>query len=311
MTDFNESNKHLLSSFLDQELEQDTAAQAEDLVQNQLASHVKYRNFKTVKKACAEMSVLQNPEKQDDFLGGIFAQIEQLEPDNPAHDLECLSAWVDGEFVLTEEDLSASDIAEPYAQQTRIMTAALQALPVPELSADFTEKVMAHIEPFEQDAFAPIAEALQALSVPDVSAHFADKVMARIEAIDTISEQDAFAPIAEALQALPVPEPSADFVARVMLATESLGSEQKARLFALPMLWQSKWGQRVAAVAVFGLLLLASQNLLQSSQSTVVQIPSDHIVQVEYAPESELFEDVMNTSLENTSSDDITLLIGG
>ena len=68
----------------------------------------------------------------------------------------------------------------------------------------------------------------------------------------------------------------------------------------------------VAAVAVFGLLVLVSQNMLQSSQPTVAsQIPSDRIVQVEYAPEAELFEDVMNTSLEDTSSDDITLLIGG
>ncbi len=280
MTDFNQSDKHLLSSFLDQELEQGPAEHAEALVQNQLASQVKYRNFKTVKKACSEMHSAESSElqgdTQDDFLNGIFAKIEHLEPDNPADDLECLSAWVDGEFSFTEAELATSASATVYAQQTRMMTDALQALPVPELSADFAEQVMARL--------------------------------------DAQTEVDTFAPIAEALQALPVPELSADFVARVMLATESLGrehSEQKAKLFALPMLWQSKWGQRVAAVAVFGLLILATQNLLQSSQSTVVQIPSDHIVQVQYAPESELFEDVMNTSLENTSSDDITLLIGG
>ena len=280
MTDFDKTDKDLLSSFLDQELEQETAHRAEQLVQHQFESNVQYRNFSTVKKACAEMAEVSSADESadsEDFLSGIFAQIEQIEQDNPAEDLECLSAWVDGELTLEEAELAAAPYARSYADQTQMMGIALKALPVPEYSVDFAEQVMARV---------------------DIAAG--------------TSEVDGFAEVAQALRELPVPDFSADFVARVMLATEAQNSGQKAKLFALPTLWQHKWGQMVAAVAVFGLLVLVSQNMLQSSQPTVAsQIPSDRIVQVEYAPEAELFEDVMNTSLEDTSSDDITLLIGG
>jgi hypothetical protein len=343
MKNFDETEKHLLSSFLDKELEQEAALEAENLIQSDFQHQVQYRNFTTVQKACAEMAEASQPFQDNDFLGGIFAQIENLEPDNPADDAECLSAWVDSEMMLTEEELADSALALPYQRQYHHLSAALQALPVPELALDFAEQVMERIDATQDskafapitealqalsvptpsidfmdnlmeridteasEAFAPIAEALQALPVPELSADFAAQVMNRLDSVDS----DSFAPIAEALQALPVPEISTDFVARVMLATESLNAPQKAKLFALPTLWQNKWGQMVAAVAVFGLLLLVSQNLLQTSSTVAQNIPSDRIVQVEYAPEAEFFDDVMNTPLENTPGDDYNLLIGG
>lgn len=307
MKSFDGTEKNLLSSFLDSELAPEAALEAEALIQSQFQSQVQFRNFSTVKKACAEMTQNSESFQENDFLGGIFAQIENIEPDNPAEDTECLSAWIDDEMALTVADLSDSAIAGPYQAQHRHLQAALQALSVPELSLDFADKVMGRIDAEAPDSFAPIAEALQSLSVPKLSLDFADQVMSRIDA----TESDSFAPIAEALQSLPVPEISGDFIARVMLATESLEAPQKAKLFALPTLWQNKWGQMVAAVTVFGLLLLVSQNLLQSSSTVAQNMPSDRIVQVEYAPEAELFDDVMNTSLDDNSGDDYNLLIGG
>ncbi len=339
----NNTEKHLLSSFLDRELEQEAALEAERLIQSDFQHQVQYRNFTTVQKACAEMIEEPVSFQGNDFLGGIFAQIENIEPDNPAEDTECLSAWIDNEMTLTDEELADSALALPYQVQHHHLTAALQALPVPELALDFADTVMERIDATQDskafapitealqalsvpapsidfmnnlmeridteaaEAFAPIAEALQALPVPELSADFAAQVMNRLDSTDS----DNFAPIAQALQSLSVPEISTDFVARVMLATESLNAPQKAKLFALPTLWQNKWGQMVAAVTVFGLLLLVSQNLLQTSSTVAQNIPSDRIVQVEYAPEAELFDDVLNTSLENNSGDDYNLLIGG
>ena len=307
MKSFDDIEKNLLSSFLDKELAQEAALKAEALIRSEFKSQVQFRNFTTVKKACAEMTQNSESFQESDFLGGIFAQIENMDPDNPADDTECLSAWIDHEMVLTTADLAVSAIARPYQVQHTHLQAALQALPVPELSLDFAEQVMTRIDAGASEAFAPIAEALQALAVPTFSLDFADQLMSRLDA----AQSDSFAPIAEALQSLPVPELSGDFMARVMLATESLNAPQKAKLFALPTLWQNKWGQMVAAVTVFGLLLLVSQNLLQSSSTVAQNIPSDRIVQVEYAPEAELFDDVMNISLDENSGDDYNLLIGG
>ena len=146
MKNFDDTEKHLLSSFLDQELEQEAASEAESLIQSDFQHQVQYRNFTTVQKACAEMAEETESFQDNDFLSGIFAQIENLEPDNPAEDAECLSAWVDSEMTLTEEELADSVFALPYQAQHQQLKSALQALPVPELSLNFAEKLMAYLK---------------------------------------------------------------------------------------------------------------------------------------------------------------------
>ncbi len=339
---------HLLSSFLDQELSGEELHAADAMVKEQFEAQVQYRNMSTVSKACQEN--LDPPQSGgDDFLGSLFSKIEHLEQENPAEDLECLSAWVDSEFELTPDELETSEVAEVYAQQTHALQLAMQDLPmpafsenfaervmqridaeqtsetedsfapiaqamqqleVPVLSEDFANAVMNRIEVRENEIFAPVQQALQDLSVPALSENFAHQLMARIDAETTAAAEDPFAPVAEALQSLPVPELSSDFVLKVMMATESVATAPEGpKLFALPL--RQRWGQMVAAIAIFGVLLLVSQNL-QTSETTVAQtVPSDFIVQVEYAPEAELFDDVMDTPLENSVDDDYTLLIGG
>ncbi|MGV3524633.1 MAG: hypothetical protein ACO1RX_10420 [Candidatus Sericytochromatia bacterium] len=199
------------------------------------------------------------------------------------------------------------------AHNEAVLAQALKALPAIEAPAGFVAKVMAAL-PSESAVternIQVLGEALRALPVLAAPAGFAERVMAALPSESEITEHNARV-LGNALRALPQPEVPTDFVARVMVATERAG---KARLFALPAVLRTRTGQMVAGLALFGMLALLSQNLLNNTgggNSGMAAVPSDHIVQVEYQAEDVLFESTWDSEVDNSFENNYNQMIGG
>lgn len=205
---------------------------------------------------------------------------------------EMLSAAFDGEEKM---ELYGVDSRQKDLQ---VLSRALKNLPQFEAPVDFVQGVLAAVD--DQPEF----EGLSAHFDGALSGSEEQKMSVLAESHPEMKQIHA---LSRAIQALPQPQPSGDFVARVMLATEQT---HKVRLFALPSLLQTRWGQLVAGFAIFGVLALITQSLLTGTEE-VASVPGNVIVQVQYQAEDMLFEDVLEDSLENVAENDYNLLIGG
>ncbi len=292
----------------------------------------------------AAMQALPSPQDPADFAARVMQAVDAAE-------FETVSAHFDAEAEFSAEELSA--VQTRQLQQVQTLSAGLAALPVIQAPADFAQRVVSAIEAdfaqvsahFDKEETLTLSEVqqaqlsqLEALSqgiaaLPAITAPagFAEAVMQRIDALPSFEDlseaydgeskldlnQEQLQPLralSRAMAALPVHQAPADFVAKVMLATEQ--KPQKARLFALPNLFQTRLGQVAAGFAMFGMLVMANQILNRTEAPGITAaVP---VVQVENAPEDMLFSNpevstVMDNTmeLENSTENDYNSWIGG
>lgn len=266
-----------------------------------------------------------------------------------AADTEAVGALHDGEAELSELNQSQ----EHTLRQLETLSAGFAALPQATAPAGFAERVFQAIEAdFAQvsvhhdgEAAAPLTDfqktqlpLLASLSagfaaLPEIQAPagFAAGVMQAIDALpdfETLSSvydgEDSGVKISDsqlqplralsrAMAALPQPEAPADFVAKVMLATENAS---KPKLFALPSLFQTRFGKIAAGFAIFAMVAGMSYEL----KTMFIDGPQGGatVVQVDNSPEDMLFSNPkVNTVMDDTlevdqpTEKDYNILIGG
>lgn len=272
-----------------------------------------------------------------DFMARVMQAVDAAE-------FETVSAHFDAES-LSEADEPFTATQTRQLQQVQALSAGLAALPVVTAPVDFAQRVVAAIEAdfadvsahFDNELSLTLTEEQQAqltslttlsqgfAALPAMTAPvgFAEAVMQRIDALPSFEDlSEAFdgesklnfsdeqlqplRALSRAMAALPAPQAPADFVAKVMLATEQ--KPQKARLFALPSLFQTRLGQMAAGFAIFGMLVMANQVINRSEPgSTTASVPVETVVQVENSPEDMLFSNPeVTTVMDNTMDMEIS-----
>lgn len=255
------------------------------------------------------LQALPSPQAPANFVSNLMNKIDGLAADL---NYESQSAIYDNE--------QAGVLSTQQSQSFVVLTQALRALPQQQAPTGFAEQVMQAI---------------------DAQADFETLSAWHDQELDTITSQlleqngqqtrldlKHIQTLSKAIQALPQKEAPQNFLARVMLATEqeTLAPASKAKLFALPGILGTFMGQMAAAFAIFGVLVMVSQIMLDQSQprttGVTAAVPSNYIVQVEHQPEDLLFSSNVNTlsvdsslvmeaTLENVSEIDYNLMIGG
>lgn len=250
--------------------------------------HALVHNFQQLSQA---LQALPAPQAPADFANKLLSRLDQLSPAQvstaEAIDFETLSENYD----------QAADPQQPEYATLSALSQALKALPRMTAPADFAERVMQ-----------ALAAESPAIDFEELCARYDGEVsltQAEQSALATRPEIRQLQSLSKALQALPQPEAPAHFVAKVMLATEQ---QSKAKLFALPQLFQTRLGQMVAGFAIFGFLVMLSQQLIspEGNQGITANVPNDYIVRVEHQPEDLLFSSEVESSLGIESALEIT-----
>lgn len=290
----------------------------------------------------AAMQALPTPQAPAGFADRVMQAIAAV-------DTQAVGALHDGEAELSE----LNQTQEHTLRQLETLSAGFAALPQVTAPAGFAERVFQAIEAdFSQvsahhdgEAAGPLTDSqktqlplLASLSagfaaLPEIQAPagFAAGVMQAIEALpdfETLSSvydgEDSGVKISDsqlqplralsrAMAALPQPEAPADFVAKVMLATEKVS---KPKLFALPGLFQTRFGKIAAGFAIFAMVAGMSYEL----KTMFIDGPQGGatVVQVDNSPEDMLFSNPkVNTVMDDTlevdqpTEKDYNILIGG
>lgn len=274
-------------------------------------------NERRLSAALQALPQMQAPEGFAERVMQAIAQQESLAETNTQRLAAALQALPQPEAlegfaqqVMQRIDSLAQDT---QSQNHQRLASALQALPQIQAPADFAARVMQQIDTLQQPVSAETKENLSAYLDGELSEHESRQTLETLQANPVLSQQyRQHQQLSAALQALPRPEAASDFVAKVMLATEQAA---KPKLFALPWLMRSRAGQMVAGFGLFGLLVMLSQTLINSTQgpTEVATGPQVQIIQVEHQPEDLLFTDMidMDNVLEHVAEEDYNLWIGG